>query len=92
MLTNKKKFTSFQLQVFEEIKKIPKGQVITYKELAKRIGRPNAYRAVANACGKNDNPKKIPCHRVIRSDGKVGGYSLNGGSEMKKILINQERE
>ena len=87
MLQNKKKFTSFQLQVFEEIKKIPKGQVITYKELAKRIGRPNAYRAVANACGKNDNPKKIPCHRVIRSDGKVGGYSLNGGSEMKKILI-----
>jgi methylated-DNA-[protein]-cysteine S-methyltransferase len=92
MLQNKKKFTSFQLQVFEEIKKIPKGQVITYKELAKRIGRPNAYRAVANACGKNDDPKKIPCHRVIRSDGKVGGYSLNGGSEMKKILINQERE
>ena len=92
MLTNKKKFTPFQLQVFEEIKKIPKGQVITYKELAKRIGRPNAYRAVANACGKNDDPKKIPCHRVIRSDGKVGGYSLNGGSEMKKILINQERE
>jgi methylated-DNA-[protein]-cysteine S-methyltransferase len=92
MLQNKKKFTSFQLQVFEEIKKIPKGQVITYKELAKRIGRPNAYRAVANACGKNDDPRKIPCHRVIRSDGKVGGYSLNGGSEMKKILINQERE
>lgn len=84
MLQNKKKFTSFQLQVFEEISKIPKGQVITYKELAKRIGRPNAYRAVANACGKNNDPKNIPCHRVIRSDGTLGGYSLDGGIEMKK--------
>lgn len=91
MLQNKKKFTSFQLQVFEEIKKIPKGQVITYKELAKRIGRPNAYRAVANACGKNNDPKNIPCHRVIRSDGRLGGYSLDGGIEMKKRLINDEK-
>ncbi|MEK9794725.1 MAG: MGMT family protein [Hyphomicrobiales bacterium] len=91
MLQNKKKFTSFQLQVFEEIKKIPKGQVITYKELAKRIGRPNAYRAVANACGKNNDPKNIPCHRVIRSDGRLGGYSLDGGIEMKKRLINNEK-
>ncbi len=91
MLKNKKKFTSFQLQVFEEIKKIPKGQVITYKELAKRIGRPNAYRAVANACGKNNDPKNIPCHRVIRSDGTLGGYSLDGGIEMKKRLINNEK-
>ena len=91
MLQNKKKFTSFQLQVFEEIKKIPKGQVITYKSLAKRIGRPNAYRAVANACGKNNDPKNIPCHRVIRSDGRLGGYSLDGGIEMKKRLINNEK-
>ena len=91
MLEDKKKFTSFQLQVFEEIKKIPKGQVITYKELAKRIGRPNAYRAVANACGKNNDPKNIPCHRVIRSDGRLGGYSLDGGIEMKKRLINDEK-
>lgn len=79
------------MQVFEEIKKIPKGQVITYKELAKRIGRPNAYRAVANACGKNNDPKNIPCHRVIRSDGRLGGYSLDGGIEMKKRLINNEK-
>ncbi len=79
------------MQVFEEIKKIPKGQVITYKELAKRIGRPNAYRAVANACGKNNDPKNIPCHRVIRSDGTLGGYSLDGGIEKKKRLINNEK-
>ena len=79
------------MQVFEEIKKIPKGHVITYKELAKRIGRPNAYRAVANACGKNNDPKNIPCHRVIRSDGRLGGYSLDGGIEMKKRLINNEK-
>ena len=79
------------MQVFEEIKKIPKGQVITYKELANRIGRPNVYRAVANACGKNNDPKNIPCHRVIRSDGRLGGYSLDGGIEMKKRLINNEK-
>ena len=85
------KGTKFQLKVWNYLKKIPKGQVITYKELAKRIGRPNAYRAVANACGKNNDPKNIPCHRVIRSDGRLGGYSLDGGIEMKKRLINDEK-
>ncbi len=91
MLSNKKKLTHFELQVLNEIKKIPKGQVITYKELAIRIGRPTAYRAVANACGKNYDPINIPCHRVIRSDGKLGGYSLDGGSKMKARLINNEK-
>jgi methylated-DNA-[protein]-cysteine S-methyltransferase len=91
MSTNMKKLTPFQLEVLNEIKKIPKGEVITYKELAIRIGKPKAYRAVANACGKNFDPKNIPCHRVIRSDGKLGGYSLDGGVEMKKRLINNEK-
>ena len=50
---------------FNEIKKIPKGQTISYKQLAEKIGRPMAYRAVANACGKNPDPKTIPCHRVV---------------------------
>jgi len=91
MLSNLKELTPFQIEVLNEIKKIPKGQVITYKELAIRIGRPTAYRAVANACGKNYDPINIPCHRVIRSDGKLGGYSLDGGREMKEKLINSEK-
>ena len=61
--------TKFQIKVWKAISKIPRGQVRTYKELAKLIKKPKAARAVANACGKNPYPIKIPCHRVIRSDG-----------------------
>ena len=67
--------TKFQKKVWLELSKIPKGETRTYKEIAIAIGHPLAVRAVANACGKNPNPIKIPCHRVIRSDGKLGGYS-----------------
>jgi len=82
--------TDFQIKVWKEIKKIPKGKVKTYKELAKAIAKPNASRAVANACGKNPYPVIIPCHRVIRSDGTIGGYSGKGGSEMKIKLLKNE--
>ena len=82
--------TDFQIKVWKEIKKIPKGKVKTYKELAKAIAKPNASRAVANACGKNPYPVKIPCHRVIRSDGRMGGYSGKGGTMMKKKLLKKE--
>jgi methylated-DNA-[protein]-cysteine S-methyltransferase len=82
--------TDFQIKVWKEIKKIPKGKVKTYKELAKAIVKPNASRAVANACGKNPYPVTIPCHRVIRSDGKMGGYSGKGGTKMKKNLLKKE--
>jgi methylated-DNA-[protein]-cysteine S-methyltransferase len=82
--------TNFQIKVWKEIAKIPKGKVKTYKELAKAIAKPNASRAVANACGKNPYPIKIPCHRVIRSDGKIGGYSGRGGIKMKKNLLKKE--
>ena len=54
--------------------KIPKGKTKSYLEVAKAIGKPKAVRAVANAVGKNPYPIKIPCHRVVRSDGKLGGY------------------
>jgi methylated-DNA-[protein]-cysteine S-methyltransferase len=54
------------------------------------IGKPNSARAVANACGKNPNPIKTPCHRVIRSDGKPGGYSAPGGIKKKLELLNKE--
>ena len=86
----KLKGTKFQIQVWEEIKKIPKGSVKTYKEIACIIGKPNSSRAVANACGKNPFIVLIPCHRVIRSDGSLGGYSGEGGIEKKKQLLIQE--
>lgn len=82
--------TDFQIKVWKEIKKIPKGKVKTYKELAKAIAKPNASRAVANACGKNPYPVIIPCHRVIRSDGRIGGYSSRGGIKVKKNLLKKE--
>ncbi len=72
------------------MKKIPKGEVKTYLEVAKSIGKPKAYRAVANAVGKNPNPPLIPCHRVIRSNGSLGGYSGKGGVKTKKLLLKNE--
>tara|TARA_B100000579_G_scaffold169393_1_gene137913 strand:+ start:312 stop:1079 length:768 start_codon:yes stop_codon:yes gene_type:complete len=77
--------TKFQQRVWEEITKIPRGEVRTYKEIAIAIGKPNSARAVANACGKNPRPIEIPCHRVIRSDGSLGGYK--GGDIMEKRLL-----
>ena len=84
------KGTKFQLQVWEEIKKIPKGSVKTYKEIASILGKPNASRAVANACSKNPLIIEIPCHRVIRSDGFLGGYSGKGGIQKKSELLIEE--
>ena len=82
--------TDFQIKVWKEIEKIPKGYVKTYKEIAHLIGKPKASRAVANACGKNPYVPLIPCHRVIRSDGHLGGYSGDGGIEQKKNLLIKE--
>ena len=84
------KGTKFQLNVWNYLKKIPKGQIRTYLEVAKAIKRPKSVRAVANAIGKNPNAPKIPCHRVIRSDGKLGGYSGPGGIKTKKKLLKSE--
>jgi methylated-DNA-[protein]-cysteine S-methyltransferase len=82
--------TKFQIKVWKAISKIPRGQVRTYKELAKLIKKPKASRAVANACSKNPYPIKIPCHRVIRSDGSLGGYSGKGGISAKKNILKKE--
>ena len=84
------KGTNFQKMVWSEIRKIPKGKTITYKELAMKIGKPKAYRAVANACAKNPLLEIIPCHRVIREDGKMGGYKGKKGIERKKRLLKSE--
>ena len=85
------KGTKFQLKVWNYLKKIPKGKVKTYMDVAKAIGKPLAVRAVANAIGKNPYPPKIPCHRVIRSDGSLGGYSGNGGIQRKRHLLISEK-
>ena len=82
--------TLFQKKVWLELSKIPKGETRTYKEIAIAIGHPKSARAVANACGKNPQPIKIPCHRVIRSDGKLGGYSAPGGIAAKRRLLKEE--
>ncbi len=84
--------TDFQISVWKEIVKIPHGETRTYKDLANAIRRPSSFRAVANACGKNPYPLTIPCHRVIRSDGKMGGYSGEGGIKTKMKLLKQEQE
>lgn len=78
---------SLQAKVYDVVKKIPKGRVLTYKKVAKLAGRPRAWRAVGNILNKNHDPK-IPCHRVIRSDGKTGGY--NRGTNKKKYLLCKE--
>ena len=83
--------TEFQKKVWNEIKKIPRGSTLTYKELAKKIDKPRASRAVANACGKNPYPIRIPCHRVIGSNGKIGGYSAKGGIDKKISLLRDEK-
>ena len=84
------KGTKFQIKVWNEIAKIPKGETKSYKEVAIAIRRPKSYRAVANACGKNPYPIEIPCHRVIKSNGELGGYSAKGGSKAKRILLSKE--
>ena len=85
------KGTPFQVKVWKYLKTIPKGKVITYKQLAKAINMPEAARAVANACAKNPYAPKIPCHRVIRSDGSLGGYSGPGGIRQKIRLLRAEK-
>mgnify|MGYP000049152856 FL=1 len=82
--------STFQILVWAEIDKIPKGKTLTYKKIAIKIGKPNAARAVANACGKNPNPIATPCHRVINSNGTIGGYSGVGGIQTKKYLLAKE--
>lgn len=82
--------TNFQRKVWSGLLKIPFGKTVTYKELAKMIGRPRAVRAVGNACGKNPIPIIIPCHRVVTSNGKLGGFS--SGLWRKKKLLALEKK
>lgn len=80
--------TSFQEKVCLVVSRIPKGKVLTYGEVAKLAGSPRAFRAVGNILNTNTNPKKIPCHRVVRSDGDIGGYRW--GRVRKASLLKKE--
>ncbi len=80
--------TKFQTLVWAEVSKIPYGRTLSYLDIANNILRPKAYRAVANAVGKNPISIIIPCHRVIRLNGEIGGYS--GGLDIKKSLLLHE--
>ena len=82
--------TAFQKKVWNEIDKIARGEVMTYSQIAKNIGHPKTARAVANACGANPNPITTPCHRVICSNGDIGGYSGSDGVEKKIQLLREE--
>lgn len=79
-----KKDNSFTQKVYDVVKKIPKGKVLTYKEVAKKAGNEKASRAVGNILHKNYN-LQIPCHRVIRSDGKFGGYNRGEGKKREML-------
>jgi O-6-methylguanine DNA methyltransferase len=80
--------TEFQQKIYEIVRKIPRGATMTYAEVAVLAGKPKAYRAVGNILNKNYN-SSIPCHRVIRSDGRAGGY--NRGADKKEKILAQER-
>lgn len=80
--------TPFQLRVWQELRKVPYGTTISYRELARRVGSPKAFRAVGQANAVNPLPIIIPCHRVINADGALGGYS--SGLDRKFWLLRHE--
>jgi len=84
----KKRSTLFAKKVYEAVGRIPRGETRTYKQIAQAIGHPSAFRAVGTALSKNPDLKKIPCHRVVRSDGKVGGYRF-GERRKRKLLLRE---
>jgi O-6-methylguanine DNA methyltransferase len=81
--------TAFQWEVWRHLRSIPAGTTRSYQEVAKAIGRPTAVRAVAQACASNHVALLIPCHRVVRNDGSLGGYRW--GTERKQAILDVER-
>jgi methylated-DNA-[protein]-cysteine S-methyltransferase len=80
--------TPFQQKVWRELQRIPRGRTVSYKELARRAGSPQGFRAVGQANGRNPVPIIVPCHRVISADGSLGGYS--SGLDKKRWLLQHE--
>lgn len=83
------RLTDFQRAVYRAICRIPRGQTRSYQWVARQIGRPSAARAVGNALHRNSFAPRVPCHRVVRADGSLGGYS--GGVGQKRALLRRER-
>jgi O-6-methylguanine DNA methyltransferase len=79
----------FHLRVWQELRNIPPGETVSYQQLARRLGNPKAARAVGQACGKNPIPLIVPCHRVIATNGTLGGYS--SGLPRKRWLLEHEQ-
>ena len=84
--------SSFDILILKNCRKIEIGRTVTYGQLAQKAGRPNASRAVGSALAKNPIPLIIPCHRIIRSDGKLGGFSAPGGISVKRKMLDLERK
>ncbi len=82
--------TAFQLQVWRELTQIPRGETRSYREVAEAVGKPHAARAVGNACGSNPVAIVVPCHRVVASDGGLGGFGW--GLDRKRVLLDNEHE
>jgi O-6-methylguanine DNA methyltransferase len=80
---------SFSTKIFDIVRRIPRGKTLTYQEVARRAGRPRAYRAIGNILNTNYDPD-IPCHRVIRSDGTAGGW--NRGKAAKRRKLDEEKK
>ena len=77
--------TQFQSECYEALKKVPQGKVITYSGIASMIGRPKAHRAVGSAMNKNPFAPKVPCHRVVKSNGGLGGFATNIQVKIKRL-------
>jgi methylated-DNA-[protein]-cysteine S-methyltransferase len=84
--------SGFDREVLEALRDIPPGEVVTYGNIAKRVGRPGAARAVGNACARNPVPIIIPCHRVVPASGGLGNYSGGEGQDTKAAILSKERE
>ena len=80
--------TLFEEKIYQCVRRIPRGRVATYREVAKAAGAPRAFRAVGNALNKNPFAPKVPCHRVVRSDGNIGGFA--SGTRKKQKLLQSE--
>jgi methylated-DNA-[protein]-cysteine S-methyltransferase len=80
----------FERDVIEQLRKVPPGEVVTYGEIAKRLGKPKASRAVGTACAKNPFTIVVPCHRIVPKSGGVGNYTSDGGPKVKVKLLERE--
>ena len=92
ILKDIRRFPAFYQKVWLECAKIPEGETRTYGWMARKIGHPGAARAVGQALAKNPFAPQIPCHRVIRSDGSMGGYSASGGIRKKLKMLEREKQ